>query len=217
MGASACISKSKTCPKCRINALFTSSVSAGTPIAAMEVTGFVKPHGTMYWKYSSPVETFKAQPCVETQRLRWTPMAPILPRSVQTPVKPAMRPAFNIEIRQCVDQHLLDRAQECAHIALPIAQVHNRIAHDLPRPVVRDVAAAIGFHQLDAGAPQRFFRGEQILFMPVAPDRDDMGMFDQQQSVHSQPLPALRRDPGLDRERLAPAHAPEVFYYALTH
>ncbi len=44
---SACISKSKTCPKCRASARFTSPASARTPSAAIEVTGFVSPHGTM--------------------------------------------------------------------------------------------------------------------------------------------------------------------------
>ena len=101
---------------------------------------------------------------------------------------------FDAEIRQGVDQNLLDGADECAHIALPCPQIHDRIRDDLARPVVSDIAAAIALVKFDAGAPQRFFRGEQIFRMAVAPDGDHVRVFDEQQMVNALPLLALRRD-----------------------
>ena len=78
-----------------------------------------------------------------------------------------------------------------AHVALPFSQIEDRIADDLARTVIGDVAAAVGGVELDAGARQDFVAGQQIFHVAVAAQRDDVRVFDDQQLVGNQ-RPALR-------------------------
>ena len=51
----------------------------------------LKPQGTIRSKALRSVLTFKANPCLLTQRLTCTPMEAILASPIQTPVCPARR------------------------------------------------------------------------------------------------------------------------------
>lgn len=59
---------------------------------------------------------------------------------------------MDTEIRQSIDQGLLQRAHVGAHIALPFAQVHNRITYNLARTVIGNIPAAVGGIEGDTGA-----------------------------------------------------------------
>ena len=83
-------------------------------------------------------------------------------RDLRGPVDPHARVAVEPgrtgepEVGQRVDQHLLDRAHVgdgVGHAAAPLAgHRQDRVADELARPVVGDVAAAVGADQLGADA-----------------------------------------------------------------
>ena len=82
----------------------------------------------------------------------WTPIAATFAPSTQTPVAPGSGP--DAEFGQRLDQNLFQRAQVGDHVALPFAQIENRIADDLAGTVIGHVAAAIGVVQFDSRALQ---------------------------------------------------------------
>ena len=63
-------------------------------------------------------------------------------------------------------------------------EVDDRVAHDLPRPVIGDVAAAPGVEHLDAQAAEPLRRGEDVAAAVLLDaDRQDVGVLQQQQRV----------------------------------
>src|ERR1017187_6588554 len=124
---------------------------------------------------------------------------------------------FNAELRQRFDERLLDGTHVRAHVALPIAQVQNRVAHELPRSVIRHVAAAIGWIKPTPGAAKDLARSQQILYLSVAPQRDHVRVFQKQQVVPHRALFALGSKLLLQFQRLAIIDAPEFPHAALTH
>ncbi len=117
-----------------------------------------------------------------------------------------------------VDEHLLDGAHISAHVALPFAQIQDRIADDLAGTVIGHVAAAVGGIECDAGAAQHFVAGQQIFHVAVAAQGDDVGVLEQQQLIGDQPLLALGDQLllQLERRRRNPsARVPAVGSYAL--
>ena len=62
------------------------------------------------------------------------------------------------------------------------------------------------------GAAQSFLAREQIFGVTVAPLRDDVRMFDEQQLVGNQRLLAPFDEILLDPERIAVSHAPEILH-----
>jgi len=97
------------------------------------------------------------------------------------PVHPDARafrnsPRLDVEIRQRIDHHLLDRPHVRTHVALPFPQVQNRVAHDLSRPVIGNVAAAVSRIKRDAGPGQDFFAGQQVFHAAVAAHGDGVGV-----------------------------------------
>ena len=89
-------------------------------------------------------------------------MAAILRSPTQTPVSFGNAARLDAEIRQRIDQRLLDGPHVRAHVALPFAQIQDRIAHNLSRPVISHVAAAVGGMEGDAGAGQQVVAGQQF-------------------------------------------------------
>ena len=130
--------------------------------------------------------------------------------STHTPVQPGIRPADNVELRERIDDHLLDGPNIGDHVALPFSQIQDRIADDLAGAVIGDVAAAIGGIELDSGAAQRVFARQQIFGVAVAALRDHVRMLDEQELIGNQPALALFDQILLDGERVAIAHAPQV-------
>ena len=74
-------------------------------------------------------------------------------------------------------------AHVSAHVALPLAQVQDGVAHQLAGAVIGDVAAAVGGMEGDAGAGQDLFAGQQVLHVTVAAHGDGVRMLQQQQLV----------------------------------
>jgi hypothetical protein len=124
---------------------------------------------------------------------------------------------LDIEIRKRIDHGLLDRPHVRAHVALPIAQIQDGVADDLSRPVIRDVAAAVGGMKSDAGVAQVFFAGEQVFHVAVATHGDGVGVLQQDELVGNRAGLTLRYQPLLPLKRarvLDPAGLPPL---ALKH
>ena len=124
---------------------------------------------------------------------------------------------LDAEIRQSIDQGLFDGPHVGSHIALPFAQVEDGIAHDLSGAVIGDVAAAIGRVEGDAGARQNVVAGQQVFQMPVAPQRDDMRVLQQEELIRDQPLLAIAREPLLEFQRAGVIDSPELAQAAAMH
>src|SRR5271166_2646950 len=63
-------------------------------------------------------------------------------------------PARNPELDHRIDDHLLDGTDVGAHVALPFSQIHDWIADDLAGAVISNIAAAISWIKVDAGAAE---------------------------------------------------------------
>ncbi len=92
-------------------------------------------------------------------------------------------PCLDPKIRQRVDHGLFDGAHISAHIALPFAQIHDRISDDLPRPVIGHVPAAIRRVKSNARPAQDLVARQQILQVPVAAQRNGMRMLQQHKLI----------------------------------
>src|SRR3954449_1148036 len=65
-----------------------------------------------------------------------------------------------------------------------IIQPDNRIRHDLPGPVKRDVAAAVGLDDFDAEHREHFTRRDEVLLpgdFGATAERDDGWVFDEEE------------------------------------
>src|SRR5208282_5495505 len=81
--------------------------------------------------------------------------------------------------------HKFDRAQSLAFAVRrsKSPQIENWIPYDLPRSMKSDVAAAVAFEQLDPTFRKELRRSDDVSSSRVASQRDDGGMFEQQQNV----------------------------------
>lgn len=121
------------------------------------------------------------------------------------------------KLSQSVDDHLFDGAHVTDHVTLPFAQIEDWVADQLPGAVVGDVASAVGRVKGNAGTPQDFFAGQQVLHAPVTPQRDHMRVLEQQKLVANLSLLALASEVLLQLERLRVIDAPEFPQLAATH
>ena len=148
--------------------------------------------------------TLSAKPWLVIQREMRTPIAASFSRPTQTPVSPSTRAAVDAEVGRRPNQHFF----EIAHVAVDVAaiglEIDDRIADELPGPVVGDVAAAAGLVDLDAARRERIRRREDVRAPAVAAhaERQDVRMLDEQQHV----VDAIRR--GAPRRARAAARAP---------
>jgi hypothetical protein len=124
---------------------------------------------------------------------------------------------LDAEIRQGIDQHLLDSPHVSAHVAIPFPQVQYGIAHYLSRPVIGDVAATICGMEGDAGAGHDIVAGQQVFHVTVAAHRDRVGVLQQDELVGDGAHLALRHQPLLPLERGAVLHPARFLPLALTH
>ena len=161
--------------------------------------------------------TFNAKPCEVTHRLMCTPMAAILRSPTHTPVSLGMRPAAMPYSARVSMIACSIAAHVSAHVALPLAQIQNRVPHQLAGPVIRHVAAAVRGIKRDARALQHLVARQQVLHVPVAAHRDHVRMLQQQKLVRYGALLALLHQALLQFERLAVVHAAELAQPALTH
>jgi len=87
------------------------------------------------------------------------------------------------EFGECDDQRFFHLAQIPVQILLVPAQVHDRVADELARPVEGDVAAALRLEQLDAARREEGGRRNEILRLGAAPERDHGRMLEQEQHI----------------------------------
>ena len=112
-------------------------------------------------------------------------MAPIFRSPTHAPLKPGDAAGMHPVGRTQADHHRL----EIAHVAMDVLsirlEVEDRIADQLSRAVIGDVAAASGLDDLDAARGQRLGGGDDVRpgLGELHAERDDMGMFEQQQRV----------------------------------
>jgi hypothetical protein len=112
---------------------------------------------------------------------------------------------------------LLDGAHISAHVALPVAEVENRVADKLAGAVIGDVAAAIGGVESDAGAAQDFVAGEHVGGWPLRPSVMTCGCSSSRSWSGMSALLALGGKLPLQLQRLAVIRAPEFPQTAFTH
>mmetsp|Transcript_2772 Transcript_2772/g.7732 ORF Transcript_2772/g.7732 Transcript_2772/m.7732 type:complete len:202 (-) Transcript_2772:430-1035(-) len=121
-------STSNTSEKCWSNSCWTVSklaelsCPAASELVARSLSSLLRlvtgrsamPQGTMWLKSSNLTSTFRASPCIVTQRDSFTPMAHTLACSIHTPVSPGSRPAGNP--RECATRMATsssDRMYQC--------------------------------------------------------------------------------------------------------
>ncbi len=120
-------------------------------------------------------------------------MAAILRRPSQMPVFSGRRPRREAEVLQGIDEDLLQKAEVGVEVRAA-RQVHDRVAHDLARPVVGHVAAPVGLDQVDSRLGAAGLIPHQVLIR--APPQAD--------GEHRIVLGENQRVPNLPRE--APGH-----------
>ena len=104
-------------------------------------------------KGSGSSVTFSAKPCVVTQREMWMPIAAILSlptQSEETRSRTGERSAAIPKSARVRMQDLLEIGHVSFDVAAVRIEVQDRIADELARPVVRDLAAAVAFDDRDA-------------------------------------------------------------------
>src|SRR5207249_2197035 len=76
--------------------------------------------------------------------------------------------SLDSEIGRCPNQHILQIAHVTVHVTAIGLQIENRIADDLTRTVIRDVAAAPGLMDFDASRRQHLGAGHYVRTAAVA-------------------------------------------------
>jgi hypothetical protein len=80
--------------------------------------------------------------------------------------------------------HEVNGAEERAFLAGPFAaQVDDGIPDKLPGTVIRNVAATVDLMKLDATRGKKLVRGDNVLSMGVAAEREHWRMFKQEECI----------------------------------
>src|SRR5579871_745877 len=124
---------------------------------------------------------------------------------------------LDAEFVQSVDNRLLHGPNIGDHVALPFSQIENGISDDLTGAMIGDVAAPIGGMKGNAGAAQDFFARQQIFGVPVAAERDDVRVLDDQELVGNELPLALLHQVLLYAEGFSIPHPPEITNFPGAH
>ena len=118
-------------------------------------------------------------------------------------------PRFDPEIGGRLDQHFLEVADVAVHVAAIGFQIEDRIANELPRTVIGDVAAAAGFMDVDAARSELIGRGEYVRPPAVAAnaEREDVRMLEKDQQIADAASLALGDQRPLQRKRVGVGNA----------
>jgi hypothetical protein len=92
-------------------------------------------------------------------------------------------PGFDAEMGNGSNEHFLKIPHVAANIATVRGEVKNRIADQLSRTVIRDVSSASRFVQLHTKLSAKLGRDENVAPLRGAPERDDVGMFEEEERV----------------------------------
>ena len=114
------------------------------------------------------------------------------------------------EIRQGIDDRLLDCSHIKAHIALPFAQVQDRIPDYLPRTMIRHIAAAVALAYGNSRAFEHFSGCQQVLLPRIPPQRHHVRMLHKQEPVRNLLALALFNQLPLKPVRRSPIQNPKI-------
>ena len=113
-------------------------------------------------------------------------------------------PPRHAEREQRLADQLLERAQPRVHVArVARREVDDRVADELARRVIGDVAAARDLVHADAARRERVRGDEQVLAARAAAERHDRRVLEQQQRVGARAAAPRRDELVLERERIA--------------
>ncbi|VTR69403.1 hypothetical protein DESC_740142 [Desulfosarcina cetonica] len=94
------------------------------------------------------------------------------------------------------DHGLLQRGNEFDDLQAMAGKMHDRIDHQLSRPVVGDVATAPGGDHPNAFGGEKFILDAQILTSPTPAEGEDTGVFEDQDHIGIQTAVDLGRHDG---------------------
>ena len=148
-------------------------------------------------KCARSVVTLSAKPWLVTQRAIRTPIAASFSVADPGAGQPGSRAGVDAERRRRANHHFLEIANVSVDIAAVGPEIENRIADELPRTVIGDVAATTGFEQPRrrraasvGGDAMMFERSLRVLHA----ERDDRRMLEQQELIgNASGLALLRR------------------------
>jgi hypothetical protein len=126
-------------------------------------------------------------------------------------------PGANSKPFQRINEDLLDGADESAYIALPVPQIHDGVGYHLARAMIGHVATTICLVQFDAVLLQKSGCCEDVIFVPVAADRDYVGVLHEEEMVGAEALLAFRFDFMLNGKGLVIPESPQIADDALPH
>ena len=106
--------------------------------------------------------------------------------------------------------HEVDRAQARALRVAQAAQVEDRVADELPRPVIGHVPAAVDLVEGNAARGQQLIGRENVGAPRVAAQREHGRVLEQQQHVADAPRGAQGDEFFLQAQRFAVVHAAEI-------
>jgi hypothetical protein len=97
-----------------------------------------------------------------------------------------------------------------------VVDAHDRVADQLPRPVVGHLAAAVGLDDVEALHPVPVLTHRELARDRAPSARVDRPVLEHQQDVRDSIPLARRGQPALERERLAVIDRPEVAHPELS-
>ena len=94
----------------------------------------------------------------------------------------------NAELGQRQDDHSFEVAKEAGVVAdwnpaggVEMAERHNQVGDELPRPMIGDLASPVRRMDFDCACSQRLFVPQQVGTEGSAAQREDVGVFQQEQ------------------------------------
>ena len=143
------------------------------------MTAASRPHGLMAANRPRSVDTLSAKPCMVTQRFT---AIPIDASFRAPPRRPDAGPVLlsltdDLPPRQRPDERLFQIAQIEVQIPLAVSEQEDRVADQLSRPVVGDVAPALDLEH------RRLRHRQQVLDVGAAALRDHVRMLDEHQRI----------------------------------
>src|SRR5882762_3351499 len=89
----------------------------------------------------------------------------------------------NAVIARGSDHYFFEHAHIPDHVAANGREIQDRIADDLSRAVIGDIAAAAGFVKINALLTQHIFAGEQVFAVAIAALCDYVRMLAEQENI----------------------------------
>jgi hypothetical protein len=126
-------------------------------------------------------------------------------------------PGDNAELRRRTNHGLFEHSHIPHNVTPDLIEVQDRVAHNLPRPVIGDVAAARSLKVLNALLPKDIFAGKQVCALSAASKRNDMRMLTEEHHVPDGPGFSRCHHAFLKLQRFGIADQPEVNLQRFRH